>query len=88
MAFWIFWTHWVLKSKKSNIPLQKKFNDEKWSFYHNLSSPNSKIEEISVRVSLLTTMSIDAQITNAEALMLLKKLHGMCLVTFYHLSPK
>ena len=44
-AFLIFWTYWVLKSKKSKMPLQKKFNKEKWSFYHNLSSSNQKIEK-------------------------------------------
>ena len=25
--------------------IQKKFNNEKWSFYHNLSGPNKKIEK-------------------------------------------
>ena len=45
MAFWIFWTYWVLKSKKAKIPLQKNFINEKCSFYHNLSRPNQKIEK-------------------------------------------
>ena len=30
------------------MPLQKKFNNEKWSFYHNLSSPNQKIVKKSI----------------------------------------
>jgi hypothetical protein len=34
--------------KKFKIPLQKKFNNEKWSFYHNLSSPNQKFEKYSI----------------------------------------
>ena len=38
--FWIFWTYRVLKSRKSKMPLQKKINNEKWLFYHNLSNPN------------------------------------------------
>ena len=39
-AFWIFWTLRSNRSKKSKMPLQENFNNEKWSFYHNLSSPN------------------------------------------------
>ena len=27
------------------MQLQNKFNNEKWSFYHNLSGPNKKIEK-------------------------------------------
>jgi hypothetical protein len=27
------------------MPLQKKFNNEKWSFYHNLSSPIKKLKK-------------------------------------------
>ena len=30
------------------MPLQKNFNNEKWSFYHNLSSPNQKKLKISI----------------------------------------
>ena len=44
-AFWIFWTYWVLKSKKSKMQLQKIFNNEKWCFYHKLSSPIQKIKK-------------------------------------------
>ena len=29
--------------KIQNAVIQKKFNNEKWSTYHNLSSPNQKI---------------------------------------------
>jgi hypothetical protein len=29
-----------LKFKKSKMPLQKKFNNEKWSFHYKLSGPN------------------------------------------------
>ena len=30
------------------MQLQKKFNNEKWLFYHNLSSPNQKNEKRSI----------------------------------------
>ena len=39
-SFWIFSTSWVLRSKKCKMRLQKKFNNKKLSFHHNISSPN------------------------------------------------
>ena len=39
--------YWV-KSKKYKMLSQKKINNEKLSFYHNLSSPNQKIGKISI----------------------------------------
>ena len=66
-AFRIFWTYCVSKSKKFKMLIQKKFNNEKWSFYHNLSSPNLKIGKNSILknwIMFRLNHSIQGQIKN------------------------